>query len=330
MTSGRRRRPGSAAAALVLLLAVWLLAGCGSDPDDAATLEPAVPTQAAAATTPTVPAGRPRGTLAPRATTNRFDGSRAYALLREQVEEYGWRPAGSAALRRLAVRLRALLPRGRFENVPGQPGLRNIVGSVPGRMPALVVAAHYDVEASPAGFVGANDGAAGTAAVVTLARAFARAPRPRNARALRFVLFDGEEEPAGCEPFAECGLRGSKAYAKRHAGETRALVLLDYIAERRGLSFPREAGSDPELWGQLRSSARSVGVGALFPNRMAGAILDDHTPFTQRGVPAIDVIDFDYPQRDTLADNLSAVAQRSLDAVGEAVHRLVARLRAGG
>ncbi|HEV2058386.1 MAG TPA: M28 family peptidase, partial [Solirubrobacteraceae bacterium] len=159
--------------------------------------------------------------------------------------------------------------------------------------------------------------------------AFDRARRPPGARALRFVLFDGEEEPAGCEPFAECGLRGSKAYAKRHARETRALVLLDYIAERRGLSFPREGGSDAELWGKLRSAARAVGVGRLFPNRTAGAILDDHTPFRQRGVPAIDVIDFDYPQRDTLADNMSAVAQRSLDAVGEAVHRLVARLRVG-
>ena len=42
---------------------------------------------------------------------------------------------------------------------------------------------------------------------------------------------------------------------------------------------------------------------------------------------AIDLIDFDYPQRDSLADNLGAVSQRSLDAVGEAVHRLVTRLR---
>jgi Zn-dependent M28 family amino/carboxypeptidase len=194
-------------------------------------------------------------------------------------------------------------------------------------MPAIVVGAHYDVEAAPEGFVGANDGAAGTAAVVTLARAFARAPRPRNARALRFVLFDGEEEPAGCEPFDQCGLRGSKAYAERHAGDTSAMILLDYIAERRGLSFPREDNSDLELWTKLRSAARAVGVGALFPNRTAGAVIDDHVPFVQRGVPAIDLIDFDYPQRDSLDDDLDAVSQRSLDAVGEAVHRLIARLR---
>ncbi|MDP1850295.1 MAG: M28 family metallopeptidase [Solirubrobacteraceae bacterium] len=301
------------------------LSGCGSDSSGEA-MEPAVPaTPATAATAAPTVAGP--GRLAPRATANRFDGARAFALLRTQVEDYGWRPAGSPALRRLAVRLRALLPRGSFEDVPGHPGLRNVVGSVPGRMPAIVVGAHYDVEAAPEGFVGANDGAAGTAAVVTLARAFARAPRPRNARALRFVLFDGEEEPAGCEPFIECGLRGSKAYAERHAGDTSAMILLDYIAERRGLSFPREDGSDPQLWARLRSAARAVGVGALFPNRTAGQIIDDHVPFTQRGVPAIDLIDFDYPLRDTLDDDLGAVSQRSLDAVGEAVHRLVARLR---
>ena len=124
---------------------------------------------------------------------------------------------------------------------------------MPGRLPAIVVGAHYDVEAAPRGFVGANDGAAGTAAVVTLARAFARARPPRDARELRFVLFDGEEEPAGCEPFIACGIRGSTAYAERHRGELATLVLLDYIAERRGLSLPREATSDAALWTRLRA-----------------------------------------------------------------------------
>jgi glutaminyl-peptide cyclotransferase len=278
---------------------------------------------AAAATATTAP------DLAPLARADRFDGTRAFALLREQVQEYGWRPAGSAALRRLAVRLRALMPRGRFEAIPGHRGLRNVVGSVPGRRPAIVIAAHYDVEAAPAGFVGANDGAAGTAAVVTLARAFAQAKRPRRARELRFVLFDGEEEPAGCTPFAACGIRGSRAYASRHGDEISALVLLDYIAEKRGLRFPRELGSDPRIWAQLRRAAAAVGVGALFPARRYAQILDDHTPFTRRGIAAIDIIDFDYPQRDSLQDDLAAVSRRSLDAVGEAVHLLVVRLAGG-
>ncbi|HEV2785280.1 MAG TPA: M28 family metallopeptidase, partial [Solirubrobacteraceae bacterium] len=280
---------------------------------------------------PPAPAPASASALAPLATADRFDEAAAFALLREQVLRYGWRPAGSAALRRLAVRLRALMPRGRLESIPGHPALRNVVGRVPGRKPAIVVGAHYDVEAEPKGFVGANDGAAGTAAVVTLARAFARLERPRGARELRFVLFDGEEEPAGCEPFEECGLRGSRAYAERHDGEVGDLVLLDYVAERNGMSIARELNSDAGLWAGLRSAADDVGVGSVFPAATAGgAIIDDHVPFVERGVRAIDIIDFDYPQRDSLEDDLDAVARRSLNAVGEAVHLLVARLRRSG
>ena len=302
--------------------ATLFVAGCGSEGRDGVSAQ-AQPQRATTAS-----AAAPASALAPLARADRFDGAAAFALLREQVLRYGWLPAGSAALRRLAVRLRALMPRGRFEAIPGHRGLRNVVGTVPGRRPAIVIGAHYDVEAVPEGFVGANDGAAGTAAVVTLARAFANAKRPRGARELRFVLFDGEEEPAGCTPFEDCGIRGSRAYAARHAREVGALVLLDYIAEKQGLSFPREQGSDAALWSDLRRAASATGVGALFPaQELSGAVIDDHTPFTQRGIRAIDIIDFDYPQRDSLRDDLAAVSRRSLDAVGEAVHLLVARLR---
>jgi hypothetical protein len=316
--------------ALVVALVVWAAIGFPlpsalTGADQRTTAAPAVQRAPLAG----VPAAAAATILAPRATVNHFDGTRAFALLVEQVRKYGWRPAGSAALRRLAVRLRGLLPNGRFETVPDHAGLRNVVGSIPGRLPAIVVGAHYDVEAAPEGFVGANDGAAGTAAVVWIARALARASRPSGARAVRFVLFDGEEEPAGCQPFLACGIRGSSAYAKRHASEVSSLVLLDYIAEKRGLSFPRESGSNIDMWEQLRAAATGVGVGALFPSKVSGQILDDHTPFTQRGIPAIDVIDFDYPPRDTLADKLDKVSARSLDAVGEAVVQLVGTLRRG-
>jgi hypothetical protein len=318
MLRGRAWLGAGVAGLLGLAVVVLALGGCGGEPKASSTAQAAV-----------TPA--PAAPLAPLATADRFDGPRAFALLREQVKGYGWRPAGSPALRRLAVRLRRLMPHGRLEAIPGHPGLRNVVGSVPGRSPAIVIGAHYDVEASPKGFVGANDGAAGTAAVVTLARAFAKAKRPRGARALRFVLFDGEEEPAGCTPFEACGLRGSKAYAARHGSATQALVLLDYIAERNGLRFAREGGSDATLWDALRDAAGDAGVGAIFPDERALIeVIDDHTPFTQIGVPAIDVIDFDYPQRDSLQDTLDVVSARSLDAVGEAVHLLLARLRTAG
>ena len=115
-----------------------------------------------------------------------------------QVEE-GPRPAGSPASRELAEHLKGALPDGAIERVPG--GLQNVVGTLPGSAPAIVVAAHYDTEATVPGHVGANDGAAGTAAVVELARTLER-ELPEEHREVRFVLFDGEEEPPGC-PDAE-------------------------------------------------------------------------------------------------------------------------------
>ena len=261
----------------------------------------------------------------PAARVNRFDARRAFALIRRQVA-VGQRPAGSPQLRALAERLRPLLPSGRFEDVPNHPGLRNIVGVLPGRRPAIVVGAHYDSEVPPPGFVGANDSAAGTAAVIELARVLRAAPRPAGAREIRFVLFDGEEEPPGSTDFKTDALRGSKAYVRAHRGEIREMVLLDYIANK-GLRLPREATSNTELWRQMRAAAGRVGVGAVFPATTQTGILDDHTPFLDAGIPAIDLIDFSYRYADTTRDTVDKLSERSLDAVGESTLELLRELR---
>jgi hypothetical protein len=262
----------------------------------------------------------------PAARVDRFDAARAFRLIRAQVA-VGQRPAGSPQLRALAERLRAQLPGGRFEAVPGHRGLRNVVGVLPGRRPAILVGAHYDTEASPRGFVGANDSAAGTAGVIELARALQAQPRPRNAREVRFVLFDGEEEPLGSDDFRADALRGSKAYAAAHAREVRSMILLDYVANR-DLRLPREGTSTPALWERLRAAARRVGVASVFPATTQTGILDDHTPFLERDVPAIDLIDFSYRYKDTVRDTVDKLSPRSLDAVGESVLELVRELRA--
>jgi hypothetical protein len=265
------------------------------------------------------------GEGAPRAAApERFDSARAWAELRRQVAS-GPRPAGSPASRRLAERLRAALPDGRFEPLGrAHPGLRNVVGHLPGTRPAIVVAAHYDTKDLP-GFVGANDGASGTAAVVELARVLGRDRRPRGAPELRFVLFDGEEATDDTRPFEETGLRGSTAYARRHAGELRALVLLDFVAGR-GMPIRREVNSDAALWAALRQAARRAGAAAAFPPGTVGGVVDDHVPFIRRGVPAIDLIQWPYPCWHRPCDNLSAVSERSLDATGETVLELVRTL----
>ena len=256
-----------------------------------------------------------------QARSDLFDGDRAFATLRMQVR-YGPRPAGSRASRRLAARLRNALPRGAYQAVPG--GLRNVVGTVPGRDPSrlVVVGAHYDTK-DIRGFVGANDGASGTAAVVELARAL----KPRAIRpTVKFVLFDGEESPRGTPDaeFERRGLRGSRVAARAYR-KAEAMILLDFVADRR-LLIPREGNSDAKLWARLRSAARRAGVSRHFPARTAPAISDDHVPFLNRGIPSIDLIDFDFPCFHRTCDDLSAVSKSSLDASGEAVAHLLPTL----
>lgn len=257
----------------------------------------------------------------PTARVNHFFAGRAYGLVRFQVN-YGPRPAGSYNSRRLAERLRTLLPNGRFEALPG--GLRNIVGYLPGRRPAVVIGAHYDTLDKP-GFVGANDGAAPTAAVIELARQLPRWRR-RGGPELRFVLFDGEEAPAGTPDtlldFLRTGLRGSRAYVRAHRREVGSMILLDFIGQR-DLTLPREANSNAALWARLRAAAARAGVLHAFPTRTSSGIADDHTPFLSAGIPAIDLIDFTYPPFHTTADTLDKVSAASLDVAGEATVELV-------
>jgi glutaminyl-peptide cyclotransferase len=255
------------------------------------------------------------GKAAPAAKVDRFDGAAAFRLLRRQVE-MGPRPAGSPESRRLARLLKRVVPRGRYQEVPG--GLRNVVGTVRGREPGyIVVGAHYDTKDIP-DFVGANDGASGTAVVLQLARTLRR---PRHS--IKFVFFDGEEAPRGVpdSDFERNGLRGSKVAAPVFR-DARAMILLDFVGDKR-LTLRRESYSDARLWRRLRDAAARVGAGAVFPATTQGGVLDDHIPFIRQGVRSIDLIDFDFRCWHRTCDDMSAVSERSVDAVGEAVYELV-------
>jgi glutaminyl-peptide cyclotransferase len=200
--------------------------------------------------------------------------------------------------------------------VPG--GLRNVIGTVRGREPGyVVVGAHYDTKDIP-GFVGANDGASGTAVVAELARTIRR---PRHT--IQFVFFDGEESPRGVPDsrFERYGLRGSKVAAPAFR-DARAMVLLDFVGDR-DLAIRREQYSSAGLWRRLRAAARRVGTARAFPSTLQGGVLDDHIPFVKEGVPSIDLIDFEFPCWHRRCDDMSAVSQRSVDAVGETVYELL-------
>jgi glutaminyl-peptide cyclotransferase len=254
------------------------------------------------------------------ARVNRFDGRAAWAFLNRQVA-LGPRPAASEKSRELAELLRRSVPRGRFQAVPGS--LRNVVATIPGRNPkrTVVLGAHYDTKDLP-GFVGANDGASGTAVVRQLARTI----RPRQLRpTLIVVFFDGEEAPPGKDSeFERYGLRGSKV-AARAFRSAEAAVVLDFVGDR-DLAIPRDGYSNRRLWTKLRAASRRTGQARHFPAFEQGAVLDDHVPFIRAGVPAIDLIDFDFPCWHRTCDDLTAVSPRSLDAVGETIMAFLADL----
>jgi glutaminyl-peptide cyclotransferase len=246
------------------------------------------------------------------------------ALVRQQVA-VGPRPAGSPQLRELADKLRPMLPNSTLEPFPSkgpQQGLRNIVGDIPGRAPAILIGAHYDTQYRPKGFVGANDSAAGTAALIELARTLP-SELPADHREIRFVLFDGEEAPPGCpdSDFQYCALRGSRAYAAVSHGQIGDMILLDYIANR-GAHIPRETNSSLPLWEKLREAAQQAGTEDLFPANTQTPIIDDHIPFLEQAVPSIDLIDWSYPYKNGTQDTLDKLDPAVLGAVGRTVAQL--------
>ncbi|HKH14259.1 MAG TPA: M28 family peptidase [Solirubrobacterales bacterium] len=258
---------------------------------------------------------------------SRFDAQRAFRDLRAQVA-IGPRPTGSAGSRREA---RFIVKRLRAAGIHGirvQHPYRNVIGRIPGRQAGtVVVGAHHDTKDIP-GFVGANDGASGVALVLELARAL---PSRLDGPSIEIVLFDAEESPQGV-PFESGGVRGSEQFV-RYALDggrqgspplagVRAMVLFDMVADC-DLAIPLEANSDSSLYTAFADAAQTVsGSTAPFGGEAAG-VLDDHTPFIQAGVPAVDLIDFDYGPGPspgawwhTRDDDLGHVCARSLGAVG--------------
>lgn len=262
---------------------------------------------------------------APGSTTaappNRFNEHAAWRFLVRQVQ-IGPRPAGSPASRELADLLRTSIPHGRFQRVPG--GLRNVIGTVPGRDPdrIVVIGAHYDTKDLP-DFLGANDNASGVAVL----RQLARSTRPRTiAPTLVFVFFDGEETPRGVpdSQILRSGLRGSKVAARRLA-RPEAMILLDLVGDPQ-LRLRRDVRTKPALWRRLRNAATRVGTTRNFPSRPVVEVLDDHVPFARAGVPTLPLVDLEYRCWHRECDNLDAVSKASLNATGETVVELLRRL----
>ena len=275
----------------------------------------------------------------------RFDAERALRDVEAQVA-IGPRPAGSAGGHEVVELIAGRLRAAGAEAVRVQRPWRNVVATIPGRKPGVVVVgAHHDTKDDVGGgFEGANDGASGVAVVLELARVLA-AEAPLDGPSIRLALFDAEEA-RGDREFAIDGIRGSRQYVE-YAGagglqgspdleDIEAMVLFDLVGDC-DLQLPRESNSDPGLYAELEEGAREAsGSSSAAPfGGEAPGIEDDHIPFLQAGIPAVDVIDFTFGPGPppgaywhTPADTLDKVCAESLDAVGEAA--LIALERIAG
>ena len=122
---------------------------------------------------------------------------------------------------------------------------------------------------------------------------------------------------------ATLGLIGSGSFA----AYLLATVAAGLLAARLGARRLVVAGGSLAVAGMLivaaAQSPLALGAGTTFPSGTQGEITDDHTPFMRDGVPAIDLIDFDFPCWHKRCDDMSAVSERSLDLSGEAVLELL-------
>lgn len=279
--------------------------------------------------------GQGGGTPQSAPATGSFDAERAWRDLRRQVQ-LGPRPAGSAANRRLTRLLARELEDGGATGIRIQRPHRNVVAALPGSEPGwIVVGAHHDTPEHPPGVVGANDGASGVALVLELVRSL---PRPLPGPSLAVALFDAEEARRGRE-FGEDGMRGSRQYV-RLAGladasqqgappldEIVAMVLFDMVGDC-DLRVPREAHSSERLYALFAEAAG----GEPFAGE-TGPVLDDHVPFLEAGIEAVDLIDFDFgpgqPPGEwwhSTEDTLDKVCPESLAAVGSAALAAIPRI----
>ena len=316
------RRLGGWRAAITRSAALTVFAVALSAPHGAcaepATQTPAPPRPATQGVTPAAPQ---------RPTAMTFDAARAWTDLQRQVA-MGPRPAGTPALAKTRQYILAQLKAAgiRAQEQPftaatpaGAVAMVNVIGTIAGRRPErIVLASHYDTKRAPFRFVGANDGASSTAALLELGRALARS---QPAFTIELLFLDGEEavnwDWAGTD-----NTYGSRHYvqAAQKAGTltgVKALVLLDMIGDR-DLIIRREGYSTPWLVDAIWSAAARLGHAGTFVNELL-AVEDDHVNFVRAGVPAVDVIDMDNPTWHTAQDDLEHVSQKSLQIVGDVI-----------
>lgn len=207
---------------------------------------------------------------------------------------------------------------------PDSVTLTNILAQLGSRRGGALLGAHWDTrpwaDQDPVAanrskpILGANDGASGVAVLLVLAELMGQSPAPVP---VEIAFFDGEDQ---AREGNEAGyLLGSREFARRLAGPLpQAMILIDLVGGR-DLHICREGYSE-QMAGWLNEilfeRANTLGLTG-FDNRVCYTILDDHVPFLERGIPAVDLVDMHYPQWHTVEDGPGACSQESLGQCGQ-------------
>jgi Zn-dependent M28 family amino/carboxypeptidase len=204
----------------------------------------------------------------------------------------------------------------------GLQTLRNIIVKYPSANPAkrdgiIVLGSHYETNypLRDINFVGANDGAC-TSALLMEIGAYLRTHPPQG-YSIYLVFFDGEE--AVREWSATDSTYGSRHLAAKWSqdgtlGHIKAFLLADMIGDK-SLDIDQDENSDPRLVDLLKQAARNTGHASAISNDHT-PMEDDTLPFHKRGVPVLDVIDYDYgPHDNAHPDGYHHTAEDTLDKI---------------
>ena len=259
-----------------------------------------------------------------------FDGEIAYQLVVEQTD-FGFRPTGSEANQETGDWIIDHLVTEGWEvetqefTYRGVP-VRNIIGKMPDAEdePVVFLGAHYDTrfkaDMDPVQpdqpVMGANDGASGTAVLLELAHALEADKIPYQ---VWLIFFDAEDN--GRIDDWEW-IVGSSYMAAHLEVQPEFVIIVDMIGDADQQIY-YERNSDPSLMEAIWKVAADLGYGDTIISKYRHSILDDHTPFAQLGIPAVDMIDFDYPYWHTTDDTVDKVSSESLLRVGRTLENFL-------
>ena len=260
-----------------------------------------------------------------------FSGGRAYQDVKYQVN-LGPRLPGSQAHQHTVDYIVEVLSRSGWQTEIQNTRLMdqqitNVIGKWGSGGRWIILAAHYDsrffadqdpvFENRTKPVPGANDGASGVAVLLEMARVWQtysnRGGPAFPVPQLWLVFFDAEDNGniAGWD-----WVLGSRAFVSELTDKPDAVVIVDMIGDKE-LTIYKEKNSDPVLVEEIWSTAEEIGYGMYFLPTYKYRILDDHVPFIQAGIPAVDLIDFDYEYWHTVADTSDKVSPESLQVIGD-------------